>query len=197
MKESDKYNDLVAGNPGRLLEALRITVVGVRAFCPYCQNDGREHKTPDLGWRHGGKGWKCHRCGEHGDWIKLVIDAARVKYPEALKIIASTYGCGAIDVEIQAMRQHDAAARAPRKRKVYKTLPDAITAQQALLGADGKGTWELYNVWRYTSTLVQVRYQRGCEKQYRPFTRTQKGWVVGAPDIKPWPLYDPKGSVLK
>jgi len=64
----------------RVAVALRLQGRGSRFFCPSCQPGGG--KTPDLSVRD--KGFTCHKCGEKGDVLKLIMVALDIDFPSAV-----------------------------------------------------------------------------------------------------------------
>jgi len=69
-----------AADPQRVAVALGLQGRGSRFFCPLCQPQGG--KTPDLSVRD--KGFTCHKCGEKGDLLKLIMVALNMNFPSAV-----------------------------------------------------------------------------------------------------------------
>ena len=69
-----------AADPQRVAAALGLQGRGSRFFCPVCQPSGG--KTPDL--VVGDKGFICHKCGEKGDLLKLIMLALGIDFPSAV-----------------------------------------------------------------------------------------------------------------
>lgn len=186
----DQLKPIVAANPWRLLARLGVREARGRAWCPFCQNDGKPHRTPDFGLRPDGRGWKCHRCGAKGDWPKLVRELCKCDFREAVQYIAACYGMAEHDgrVEVAEKQTRMPLKGHKRQRRVYGSLSDAIAACKAGLARTMGGVWTVVGIWHYTDTLVQVRFQNGSDKEYRPMHKTERGWVIGTPP-KPWPLY--------
>ena len=70
-----------ATDPQRVAVALGLRGRGSRFFCPACQPSGG--KTPDL--VIGDKGFFCHKCGEKGDLLKLIMVAGDMTFLDAVK----------------------------------------------------------------------------------------------------------------
>jgi hypothetical protein len=71
----------VAADPLRVAVALGLQGRrGSRFFCPLCQPQGG--KTPDLSVRD--KGFTCHKCGEKGDVLKLIMVALDMDFLSAV-----------------------------------------------------------------------------------------------------------------
>ncbi|MDZ4242249.1 MAG: CHC2 zinc finger domain-containing protein [Candidatus Omnitrophota bacterium] len=69
-----------AADPQRVAVALGLHGRGSRFFCPLCQPQGG--KSPDLSVRD--KGFRCHKCGEKGDVLKLIMVALDMDFPSAV-----------------------------------------------------------------------------------------------------------------
>ena len=81
MTDHDHIDALkVAADPQRVAAALGLQGRGSRFFCPSCQAGGG--KTPDLSVRD--KGFTCHKCGEKGDVLKLIMVALDIDFPSAV-----------------------------------------------------------------------------------------------------------------
>ena len=81
MTDHDHIDALkVAADPLRVAVALGLRGRGSRFFCPLCQPQGG--KTPDLSVRD--KGFTCHKCGEKGDVLKLIMVALDIDFPSAV-----------------------------------------------------------------------------------------------------------------
>lgn len=81
MTDHDHITTLKAAiNPQRVAVALGLRGRGSRFFCPLCQPQGG--KTPDL--VIGDKGFICHKCGEKGDILKLIMVAQDMTFPDAV-----------------------------------------------------------------------------------------------------------------
>lgn len=82
MTDHDHITTLKAAtDPQRVAVALGLCGQGKRFFCPVCQPSGG--KTPDL--VIGDKGFFCHKCGDKGDLLKLIMVAGDMTFPEAVK----------------------------------------------------------------------------------------------------------------
>ena len=189
MTDRDQIIAVAAGDPWRLLDRLGVREQRGRFWCPYCQADGKPHRTPDFGLRPDGRGWACHKCGAKGDWLSLVQDLCKCGFREALQYIGASYGLTTdADVHRVQAEQRKAQAGRRRTRRTYPTLDAAIESVRRGLAKDGGGEWRVVKVWYYNAGLAQTRFQRGTEKDYRPMHKTTGGGVVGLPP-KPWPLY--------
>jgi hypothetical protein len=81
MADHDHIDRLkAAADPQRVAAALGLHGRGSRFFCPSCQPQGG--KTPDLTVRD--KGFTCHKCGEKGDLLKLIMVALAMDFPSAV-----------------------------------------------------------------------------------------------------------------
>ena len=81
MTDHDHIDALkAAADPQRVAVALGLQGRGSRFFCPSCQAGGG--KTPDLSVRD--KGFTCHKCGEKGDVLKLIMVALDMDFPSAV-----------------------------------------------------------------------------------------------------------------
>lgn len=81
MTDHDHIDALkAAADPLRVAVALGLHGRGSRFFCPLCQPQGG--KTPDLSVRD--KGFTCHKCGEKGDVLKLIMVALDMDFPSAV-----------------------------------------------------------------------------------------------------------------
>ena len=81
MTDHDHITTLKAAtDPQRVAVALGLQGHGRRFFCPLCQPQGG--KTPDL--VVGDKGFICHKCGEKGDILKLIMVAQDMTFPDAV-----------------------------------------------------------------------------------------------------------------
>jgi len=81
MTDHDHLDHLkAAADPLRVAAALGLRGRGSRFFCPVCQPSGG--KTPDL--VIGDKGFVCHKCGEKGDILKLIMVAQDMTFPSAV-----------------------------------------------------------------------------------------------------------------
>lgn len=91
MSDRDRLDELKAAvRPDQLAAALGLRGSGRRFFCPLCQADGLPHKSPDLAI--GDKGFICHRCGEKGDFLKLVELAEGLDFPDAVRWLEDLTG---------------------------------------------------------------------------------------------------------
>ena len=78
-------------DPVRVAELLGLDGNGKRFWCPSCQPGGAaEHRTPDLSVRP--EGWRCHKCGMHGDSIALVQAATGETFPAAVDHLEGLLG---------------------------------------------------------------------------------------------------------
>lgn len=189
-----KYPDLaplrvaIDGDRTRLATALALQRQGIRYFCPFCQTDGRPHRTADFSVE---AGFKCHKCGWHGDAFDLVRQHRHCSFGEAVAFISPLYG------------QTIASIPAPAKRTRGKLHPDANTAARAALWSVNSRTNRSHREtarWSYhlpTGPVVaQVLrfdtvedHDQPPAKTYTPIHVDGEGWRVGDPPGL-WPLYN-------
>lgn len=55
-----------------------------RSWCPLC-GDPLRRRSREFWWSL--HGWNCHRCGEHGDAIRLVMCHFGISFPQAIEKI--------------------------------------------------------------------------------------------------------------
>lgn len=78
-----------AADPDRVAVALGLRQGrGRRYFCPVCQPEGG--KTADLSVQD--KGFRCFKCGKHGDLLELVRTTAGMTFPEAVRFLEHQTG---------------------------------------------------------------------------------------------------------
>ncbi|HMP76590.1 MAG TPA: CHC2 zinc finger domain-containing protein [Kiritimatiellia bacterium] len=178
----------IDGDRARIASALPLQKQGIRYFCPFCQNDGRPHRTADLSVE---AGFKCHKCGWHGDAFDLVRQIRNCSFGEAVAFIAPLYGQTVVPVA------------APAKRTRGRLHPDATTAARAALWSVNSRTNRDHREtgrWSYhlpTGPLIaQVLrfdtiedHEQAPAKTYVPIHVDGDGWRVGDPPGL-WPLYN-------
>lgn len=167
MKNFSQRSELDHADPDYVARLIGIQRSGNRYWCPFCQNDGKPHSTPDLSHPPGDGRWRCFRCGWGGSNYRLAKD------------------CGAM---LSLENTSPAASVVPKKGKEHKivrfdTLEEAISSYAKESGG------QVVGIWRYNEAVAVVRLEKDGQKTYRPFhVSSLGGWIRGAPK-PPRPLY--------
>jgi predicted RNA-binding Zn-ribbon protein involved in translation (DUF1610 family) len=173
---------------GRLLTVLGARQQGARFFCPLCQNDGRPHRTPDFSVENG---FRCHKCGWHGDGFKLVAEVRHCDFRGSVSYVATVYGLSPPTVSAKKSRGrlHPDADRAARA---------ALWSVNSRTGVEYRetGRWPYHAaddklvayVLRFDPIDAPAPGEPAPAKTYLPIHLDGQGWRVGDPGGL-WPLY--------
>lgn len=163
---------------------------GGRHWCPFCQQ-GANHTTPDFSTE---AGFRCHKCGFHGDAFKLTQEIQRCDFKVAKKFLLEIIGIPSTTT-IPVTRQK-------ARGKLHADADAAASA--ALWSVNGKKGTTFKESARYpyhdhADTIIAyvIRFDRAdgqrdeygkIEKTFVPIHRDGDGWRVGDPPGL-WPLY--------
>jgi hypothetical protein len=161
--------EAIKANTRPILDSLGIESRSGRYYCPLCQPNPADHKTPDMSVR--GAAIKCHRCGWKGDILRLYCDSRNVGFADALNAIG--------DKRYDAPKHIRHVDTSTKAKPVYSMQDQAERALQSQMRG-----WEIVHIWLYVNerdfpTLFVYRFERDGEKSYRPIAKVKDGWVIG------------------
>lgn len=161
-----------------LLKEMGVQESGGRYFCPLCQPNPRDHRSPDMVMWKPGK-LKCHKCGFSGSVIDLYMESRGVGFADALSHLEGKKYAKAMSEPVSVNQ---------RPKKLFPTHDDAVNALVYRLGSP-------VAAWEYTVSgklwMKVYRFQTGRGKEFRPVSRHENGWVIGRPQgLAPIYRYD-------
>jgi len=154
-------------DPDILAKMIGLRGVGRRYWCPFCQNDGLPHATPDLSHAPGVDHWKCFRCGWSGNNAKLA---------------RSVLGRGWQSELYTTPR--------PKIKRSCRKVRTFETPEQAAEHLAKRKSGIINKIWKYNETMYVVRIDTQNGKIIRPirFSASNGGFVYGLPK-PPRPIY--------
>lgn len=190
----DALRAAIDANRSVLCAALGLRPYGKRFFCPFCQADGNPHADGDLSVE---AGFRCHRCGWHGDGFDLVRKVKECDFPSAVDFVQKVYGVSGGNAPVPAVRTN-----AQRPRNTHPSIDGAVRASAWSLREKTGNEWtrtrcDLYQDAEGRDVAGVVRFDRADGatkadgkpvKEYRPIHAVPGGWQVGDPPGK-WPLF--------
>lgn len=58
-----------------------------KVSCPYTDNHANGDRNPSCSVNIGEGAFKCHACGAHGDWARMLLDTEGMKINEAVRLL--------------------------------------------------------------------------------------------------------------
>lgn len=164
-------------NTSVILRSLGVQEQNGRYFCPICQSNPEQHRTPDMTVR--GAVCKCWKCGMKDDVIGLYMKTRNVGFMRALEEL---HGSKITASEIKEKK----TTPAPKKRIYYASSIEAIKSScyKSAYVAD----WTYHDA-NGIPVLIVVRMNNVHGKTYRPLSKDEKGWFIGK-HRGPYPLYN-------
>ena len=135
-----------------------------RFDCPFCAGSGSRRDTVSV---IQDRGWRCHRCGEHGDVIALVMKLHGCDFMTALRFLAGEAG-----VELPGSRR-----LSPEERQRF-------AAEQAKRERVGNAAEKLEAAERGIR-LQYCELIHKCERRRREVGRRLRELQQGAPENRP------------
>lgn len=173
--------------------ALGILADGARFLCPFCQSDGQRHADGDFSIE---AGFRCFKCGWHGDGFKLIRAMRDCDFRAAVEFAGGVY------------RVCDQAPTRPRsnrkvtQKKTHPTIDAAVRAAAWKCEEDTGYKWtetrrDVYRDAEGREVAAVIRFDRADGttngqgkpvKTFRPVHAVADGWRTGDPPGK-WPLF--------
>lgn len=183
----DDLRRAIDGDRARLCRELGLRSDGNRFFCPACQADGANHNDGDLSVE---AGFRCHKCGWHGNGFDLIQFVRSCDFPAAAEFARRAYGVPGIDTGSGPKNP------SPRKQgKIHATMEDAAAA--ALWGAEKQTNAKLVqtrtDIYKDVAgvpvaAVLRFDHANGATdddgkalKAYRPIHAVEGGWATKDP----------------